>query len=361
MKTLCLILIFQFLFSFGLFSQEYIFYGKEKFTINGTSFSEAEKENSYNRLRTKDKSSVRAELWALSKNSSGISVGFETNSSIIKVRWKLSTGFRMSHMAKTGIGGVDLYCKVDTFWQYVNTGKPEKLENIQTLVEGMTKEKRVFILNLPLYDGVEILEIGIDKEAEIKPYKAFEGKPIVFYGTSITQGGCASRPGMAYTNIISRKTGKECINFGFSGNGRMEPELAEIISEIDAEFFVIDCIANMKAPQVKENTEKLIRIIRQKHPKTPIIFIESLIYENGFFNSSRKENIDEKNRILYEEVRRVASLNGDSLIFYIDNKEFLGNDHEATVDGTHFTDLGFMRFSEFLIKKFKEFGLLGFT
>lgn len=341
-----------------MFPQEIVYYGKEKFEIIGTVFNDTLKENPYQRLRANDKQNVRAELWTLSKNSSGISIAFETNSPIIKVKWKLSTGFRMSHMAKTGIGGVDLYCKNDTVWQFVNTGKPEKMENVATLVEDMTKERRQFILNLPLYDGIEFIEIGIEKGSEMKPYKPFEGKPIVFYGTSITQGGCASRPGMAYTNIISRKTNNECINFGFSGNGRMEPEIAEIIAGIDAKVFIIDCIANMKAPQVTENTESLIKIIRKKHPDTPIIFIESLIYENGYFNLPRKEMIDKKNSLLKQEVERVAMLNGDENIFYIDNSEFLGTDHEATVDGTHFTDLGFMRFSDFLILKMKEFGIL---
>lgn len=357
MKTVFLLVFFVLFFCINIYSQDIVYYGKERFQIVGTAFSDSLKENPYQRLRDSDEESVRPELWSLAKNSSGIAICFETNSTIIKVKWKLSTGFRMSHMASTGIRGVDLYCKVDTFWQYVNTGKPERIENIQTLVEGMNKEKRYFLLNLPLYDGVDVLEIGIEKGTEIKPYKPFANKPIVFYGTSITQGGCASRPGMAYTNIISRKTGIECINFGFSGNGRMEPELAEIISEIDAAVFVIDCMANMKAPQINENTEKLVKIIRQKHPKTPIVFIESLVYENGFFNSSRKEMIDNKNELLKNGIQRIVALNGDTAIFYIDNTEFLGNDHESTVDGTHFTDLGFMRFSDYLILKFKEFGI----
>ena len=108
-----------------------------------------------------------------------------------------------------------------------------------------------------------------------KPIKYAE-KPIVFYGTSITQGGCATRPGMAHTNIISRKLNVECINYGFSGNGRMEAEIAELIADIDAKFYVIECMANVSKDQIKENTIPLVNIIREKHPKTPILFVENI-------------------------------------------------------------------------------------
>ena len=190
---------------------------------------------------------------------------------------------------------------------------------------------------LPLYDGVIELEVGIDSLSEIiKPEKIID-KPIVFYGSSITQGGCASRPGMMYTSIISRKLNMECLNLGFSGNGKMEPELAEFFSGIDAKFYVFECVPN--------------------HPATPIVFIEGLIYERAFFNLKMQESIIERNRILRDNYDKLIKA-GSRDIYYINNKYPLGTDHEATVDGVHFTDLGFMRYADYLITKFEEFGLI---
>ena len=109
----------------------------------------------------------------------------------------------------------------------------------------MSKELREFKIFLPLYDGIENIEVGINSESFIKKPKKNHKKPIIFYGTSITQGACASRPGMAHTNIISRKLDIDCINFGFSGNGRMEQPIAELISMSDPLFYVIECMPNM--------------------------------------------------------------------------------------------------------------------
>ena len=264
---------------------------------------------------------------------------------------------KMNHMAETGIKGVDLYARVGNYWQFVNTGRPTVVKNEALIIENMTPVMREYRLFLPLYDGVSALEIGIDSLSKIIQPRKHKTKPIVFYGTSITQGGCASRPGMAYTNIISRKLDTDCINFGFSGNGRMEMPLVELISEIDAAFYVIDCIPNMTADQIHENTKPLIETIRKKRPNTPIVFIEQMIYEKAFFDSTVFQLITQKNSALKSEVT-ISIESGLTNIFYIDNQSPLGGDHEATVDGIHFTDLGFMRFADFLIEKFKQFRII---
>ena len=332
------------------------YYGKEFFLIEGTTIPDSLKESPYDRLPISYKNKVRTPVWELSKASAGISVRFLSNSTTIKVKWELLNNARMNHMAETGIKGIDLYCRVDDRWQYVNTARPSGKENEALLINNMSSEMREYKMFLPLYDGVTKLEIGIDTLRKIEKPARSDRRPIVFYGTSITQGGCASRPGMAYTNIISRKLNVECVNYGFSGNGRMESAIAELLSEIDASFFVIDCLPNMLSPEIRKNTHPLVEIIRSKHPSTPIVFVEGLLHERSFLDDTTKSRLDEKNRVLRSEYDKMLE-KGFTNIFYVDGKGALGDDHEGTVDGVHFTDLGFIRFADYLISKFKQYKL----
>ena len=130
-------------------------------------------------------------------------------------------------------------------------------------------------------------EIGLPADAKLskaEPYKNEDSslrKPIVFYGTSITQGGCASRPGMVHTAILQRRLDHPVVNLGFSGNGKMEPEVVELMAEIDASCFVIDCLPNMDAKEVAERTEPLVRKLREAQPKTPILLVEDRSYSDA--------------------------------------------------------------------------------
>lgn len=332
------------------------YYGKENFLIEGTTFTDSVKEYPYDRLPASYKNKVRSSVWDLSKNSAGISIRFLTNSSSVSVKWDLLNDTQMNHMAYTGIKGVDLYCKVDNQWQFVNTGRPEKKENVSLLISNMPVKMREYKLYFSLYEGVTKVEVGIDSLSEIvRPVKSNQ-KPLVFYGTSITQGGCASRPGMAYTNIISRKLNVDCINFGFSGNGRMEKPLAELISGIDASCYVIDGTGNMTPEEVHKNALPLVEIIRSKRAATPIVFIEGPISEKAYFDSLDMADINNKNMALKTEYEKMIK-SGFKNIYYIDNKGMKGNDHESTVDGVHFTDLGFLRYADFFLSKLKQFKL----
>jgi GDSL-like Lipase/Acylhydrolase family/N-terminus of Esterase_SGNH_hydro-type len=333
------------------------FYGKDSFLIEGIAFTDSARESPYDRFPLSAKGKVREAVWNLSKNSAGLAIRFSTNSSSISVKWKLMSGFTMNHMAATGIKGIDLYGKVDDHWQYINTGRPQGMENEALLVENMPGEWREYKMFLPLYDGVTNLEVGIDSMAEIRKPPKMQGKPIVFYGTSITQGGCASRPGMVYTSIISRKLSAECLNFGFSGNGKMEKEVVDLISEINAAFYVIDCVPNMQAGEIRERVIPLVETIRQKHPGSPVVFVEGPVYEKAFFDNEQMSMVNEKNRALYDSYQKLIE-SGTKNIYYINNKFSFDSDHEGTVDGTHLTDLGFMRFADYLISKFDKYKLL---
>jgi len=269
-------------------------------------------------------------------------------------------------MAATGIKGIDLYTKYNNKWRYVTTAGalvglktyqnksiPADSINEYELIKNMSPDFREYKLFLPLYDGVTKLEIGIDNNASIKKATPNPLKPIVFYGTSITQGGCASRPGMAHTNIISRKLDMDCINYGFSGNGRMETPIVELISEIDAHFYVIECMQNMNSEQVSERVRPLVDMIRSNHPYTPIVLVENMMYTTAFLDQTIETTLIQENEALKNEFDKIIK-RGTPNIFYIkDNKDFL-SDNEGTVDGVHLTDLGFLRYAEYLIENFKK-------
>jgi hypothetical protein len=329
------------------------YYGKDNFLIEGTGVPESEKESPYDRLPASFKQKVRKPVWELSKNSAGLSVRFISNSSSIKVRWDLLNNTEMNHMAETGIKGVDLYCKVNGTWKYVNTGRPSAIENEAALVSTLPPGNREFKLYLPLYDGTTKVEIGIDSLSIIKKPLPEKKLPIVFYGTSITQGGCASRPGMAYTNILSRKLDVDCINFGFSGNGRMETPVVEVIAGIQASFYVIDCLPNMSPRQVTDSVIPLARAIRSKNPTTPIVFLENIRYAKMPFEASLNNSINDKNQALRTEFDKLIK-EGMKGIFFINTEGATGTDGEGSVDGVHLTDLGFIRLADFLVKNFKE-------
>ena len=339
-------------------SKNIIYYGKDFFRLEGTVIPDSLKENRYDRLPFSYKNIVRDSLWELSKASAGMSIRFFSNSKSISVKWTLLNDFKMNHMAETGIKGVDLYFKNKDNWQYLNTGRPEGIKNESSLIDNMSTEMREFKIFLPLYDGISNIEVGIDSKSIIEKPVRNGNKPIIFYGTSITQGGCASRPGMAHTNIISRKLNIDCINFGFSGNGRMEQSIAKLISDLDPLFYVIECMPNMiNAENVTNKTIPLVNTIRDKNPETPIILVENFISEPSVLDKKGKEWIEKMNRALKNEYEKMIE-DGYNNLFYVNSKNATGRDHEGTVDGVHFTDLGFLRYADFLIDRFDEFKLI---
>jgi len=329
------------------------YYDHDFFLIEGTTLTDSEKENLYDRLPSSYKGKVRDAVWSLSKSSAGISVRFLSNSTTIRVKWELLNDAKMNHMAETGIKGIDLYFRNNGKWQYLNTARPAGKVNDYLLISNMDPVMREYRLYLPLYDGVTELEIGIDSLSSILKPERTNNKPIVFYGTSITQGGCASRPGMVHTSIISRKLDVECINFGFSGNGRMEKPLAELISGIDALFYVLDGTNNMTPEQIHENAIPLVEIIREKHPGTQIVFVEGLLNDKSYLDQKTRDAENAKNIALkreYDEMKNREFRN----IYYIEQSGGKGTDFESTVDGVHLTDLGFSRYADFLLKEFRR-------
>lgn len=303
----------------------------------------------YERLPGDMESGIRQQLWDLGRNSAGLTIRFRTNSTQVSARWETRNNFRMNHMTATGICGLDLYCLVDGDWVYAGTGIPQGKQSKATLVKNITAEDREFMLHLPLYDGPIALEIGVDSLATLLQPAVdlpVRKNPVVFYGTSILQGGCATRPGMCHTNILQRRLQRECINLGFSGNARLDYEIARLMASVkDASLFVIDCLPNVTPEKVRESMEQFYRIIRESHPETPILFVENPPFPNNRFNQQVAKELEEEDALLAEIVEKIKK-DGDKQVFLFTNEQMIGVDGEATVDACHFTDLGFMRYAD---------------
>jgi hypothetical protein len=298
----------------------------------------------YNRLPAKAETLVREAVWDLSHHTAGFFVQFKSNATSIMANWKLTEEkLAFPHMAGTGVSGLDLYVKTgDGSWHWLGIGKPDSIENTFMLVEGLSEAPREYLLNLPLYNGIEFVKLGVPAPFKIESVPPDARKPIVFYGTSITQGGCASRPGMCATAILGRSLDREIINLGFSGNGRMEPELAELLAELDPLVYFIDCLPNLMPDDVAERVEPFVEILRAAHPETPIVLAEGITYNNAFLvqnNSLENANSWKALRNAYENLLN----RGTKHLYYQIAEGQLGFDGEGTVDGVHPTDLGFYR------------------
>ena len=311
----------------------------------------------YNRLPDSLKNISRSPLWNLSKNSAGMAIRFRSNSTRIAVKWENIFNNHMNHMTDVGTKGLDLYCwESNEQWRFVNSARPTGKMNQAIIISNMQPKEKEYMLYLPLYDGLVSLSIGVDSSATInQPLIDYpvRKKPVVFYGTSILQGGCASRPGMAHTNIISRRLNRECINLGFSGNALLDLEVAKVISEVDASVFVLDFVPNASVEQMKERMETFYRIIRSKHPDTPVIFIEDPIFTHTLYDERIAKEVQRKNDILKEIFNRLKKENEKNIIL-ISSKNMLGEDGEATIDGIHFTDLGMMRYADLVCPIIKK-------
>ena len=191
------------------------------------------------------------------------------------------------------------------------------------------------------------MKIGISHDSFMvkAPGRDPKRKPILFYGTSITQGGCASRPGMCHTAIIGQWMDYPVLNFGFSGNGRMEPEMARLYAELDPSVYILDCLPNMNGDLVRERVVPFVNILREKHPGTPILLVEDRSYANSYISQPRRK-ANEANRAALKESYEQLKRNGVGKLFYLSGDTLLGEDREDTVDGSHPTDLGFMRQAE---------------
>ena len=313
----------------------------------------------YTRLTQQYMDSCRDDQKWLYNHSSGIAIRFATNSKRIAAQYNLKNNFHMQHMAMTGIKGTDLYYLNEErgVWEYVNTARPQeknfKADSIQSkvYVEHLDGEMHEYMLYLTLYDGVNWVQIGVDSTAQItKPQVENPRRmgKIVIYGTSIQQGGCASRVGMVPSAMIQREYNLECVNLATSGQARMDFYIAEALASIeDAICYVIDPVPNCTKDRCDTATYDFIKILRTLRPDVPIIMVEGLMYPYTRHSSYHAEYLPQKNEAFRRGYEQHKAENPEGL-YYMTHEGQTGPEMEGTVDGVHLTDYGFRAYADLL-------------
>lgn len=312
----------------------------------GRILPDAEREQWFDRLPASAQGVVTDAVWNLSRDSAGMLIRFETDATEIHVHYRLKKSrLAMPHMPATGVSGIDLYARdEDGKWKWVQVVKPSEQEVKTELISGLAAGRREYAAYLPLYNGVEFLRIGVPEG------NAFNGqvprdKPLVFYGTSITHGACASRPGMVHTAILGRWLDVPVVNLGFSGNGRMDEAVGDFLVQLDAAAFVIDCLPNMRPADVRAKCAPLVKQIRAHHAETPIILVEDRRNTNDWILPDRHQHHSDNHAALKAAYESLMS-EGIENLYYIPGDELYGSDTEGATDASHANDLGFMRQAE---------------
>ena len=314
--------------------------------IEGRAFDDVE--HYYDRLPANVTTNVNGGVRYMKHHTTGMQLRFRTDSKRVIVKWvPVNSSLAMDHMPATGVSGVDVYRQEpDGKWRYVNTGRIYKPEGSQLSVPWTPGD--ACLINLPLYNGVKSFSLGVDKNAKVEalgPRKSGVNKPVVFYGTSITHGGCCSRPGLAFVNRVGRDLDVPVVGLGFSGSGVMEFEMSEHLARIDASCYVLDCLWNMgsvngqnrRGRNVEENYEPFIRNLRAKRPDVPIVMAEQCDVYCGAPNAK-----DLYMRSLYEKLVKEGWKN----LVYLPKTRMYPGDMEGTVDGCHPNDLGMASMAE---------------
>lgn len=325
--------------------------------VQGRCWNEETGKN-YARLPLRAKGNVRSPLWNLSRHSAGIYLKFYTDAPEILVKYKVSGALAMPHMPATGVSGVDLYSSDADGNRKWCAGQYSFGDTVRYSYKNLTcrnhhSQGNEYCLYLPLYNSVEFLQIGVPKGSKLAFEAPSREKPIVVYGTSIAQGACASRPGMAWTNIVQRRLDVPVVNLGFSGNGQLDEDFVALLAECDAALFVIDCMPNLtdqRVEWVKERTMKTVRQLRSQS-QAPILLVEHDGYMGYHASEKLKEDFTAPNRQLREAYE---VLNTEVPDLHYMTFEELALDMDSQVDGVHATDLGMQQYANAYCRKIKD-------
>jgi lysophospholipase L1-like esterase len=318
-----------------------------------------EQQRTYARLPLKAKNLVNKAVWNLSQQSAGLSIAFYSNSPEIKIKYTVTGGRSMAHMPATGVSGVDLYATDRNGRSRWCAAKYSLGDTLVYTYDGLTYEDASnkgyeYTLFLPLYNSVSFLEIGVKDNASISFIPVSEEKPLVVYGTSIAQGACASRPGMAWINIINRTMEHPVVNLGFSGSGKLEKELFELLAETDAKLYIIDCMPNMISPAdtavIAERILTGIKTLRTRN-QAPVLLVEHSGYMNEYTSDRAEASYKASNRQLRKAYNTLMQQEPD--IYYL-TKEEIGLSMDAMVEGVHPSDLGMQQYADSYVKKIRE-------
>ena len=321
--------------------------------IEGRMFDDVD--HYYDRLPKNVTTNVNGGVRSMKHHTAGMQFRFTTDSKKLRFRWvPYSGGLSMDHMPSTGVSGIDIY-RFDAAkgkWLYYKTGRIWDGVKGGSLDVAWTPGTPCLV-NLPLYNGIKSFTLGIDKDATVAalpPRKSGVNKPVVFYGTSITHGGCCSRPGLAFPSIMGRDLDVPIVNLGFSGSGQGELEMSDHLAAIDASCYVIDCVWNMNPSLMEARYEKFVRNLRAKRPSTPIVLAEGC---DVYCDTEQSAGIKSRSKYvkpLYEQLKK----EGWQKLYFLPAKGQHADDFEGTVDGCHPNDWGMMHIAKAFGKAVKE-------
>ena len=323
-----------------------------------------ERENPYHRFPARAKETLRGNVWGLGRHAAGECITFTTNAKEIYVKYTVSGGKAMNHMPATGVTGVDLYTHErhgKELWVGASSysfGDTVRYQfgrgNQQIDFDG--GRHHLYTLYLPLYNEVKYLEIGVNEGAKFEFEEIRQDRPIVAYGTSIAQGACASRPGMAWTNILHRRMGRPVYNYGFSGNAYFEKSIIDFLGEIDAKVYIFDALPNSHSISpievLTDTIVKAVKQLREVRPNTPILLADHLGYPHGGtikYWKGQEDHANKAQKAAYEKL--IAE--GVKHVYHLTYAE-LGMHQDATVEGIHPSDYGMVIYADAYEKKLRE-------
>ena len=303
----------------------------------------------YRRMKYEDAIAVSEKVALISQNPAGGRIRFITDSPYIAIYVKYDSAFFIPNYSFTATAGFDLYSKNRYIGAYIPPhGTKDIFESIIDLDDDLQGQE--YTINFPICSSIKEIYIGVKDGSILKKATDYTiKKPVIFYGSSTTQGGCASRPGNIYENIVSREFDCDFLNLGFGGNALGEEAMARYIANFEMSAFVYDYDYNAPTPEHLEKThDKMFKIIREANPNLPIIMMTAPKY---YLNSD-----DEKRVAIIEKTYQNAVNSGDKNVRLIYGKDMLASvKDEALADNIHPGDAGFKNIATFVIKALKEF------
>ena len=325
-------------------------------TLNICGYTLKSEKTPYSRFDPTQYPMPNKHIVGMSKYSTGMYVMFSTDSKTISAKWKWVKRGMGNNMTPILQRGLDLYIEKDGKWYFVGVGRPSgdqnKCESSFKIAKNMPSGTKKCMLYLPAWCEVTELQIGVDAGSSIEAIESPYRYKILTHGSSVTHGASASRPGMTYTARMSRYTGFDFVNFGFSGECKLQPEFAKIIAETEADAYMFDAFSNPTPKEIRERLEPFIKTITEAHPDKAFIFLQTHMREDTLFeekwlnfNLERRATVRE---LMPQMVKKYKN------VYFLDAENITSADYDGTVDGAHPTDLGFDNFIKTWMPKVKK-------
>lgn len=334
----------------GITTSQIVWHEATHWPVEGRGFPESTLARHFERLPARAEPVVPANVWRLSRQPAGLSLRFASDAPALFARWELE-GPLVYDQTDSALrcGGLDLYGRdAAGGWRFAGFGKPAMagVSEARLTNETLATGRREYRLYLPHTIPVSKFEVGVPTGSVCEPVAVDPRAPLVCWGTSIMHGARASRPGMSWLSILQRRLDYPLVNLGFSGNGRMDPEVAAFVAEIDAAGYVIDCLPNMSPEQITERVPGVVRILRERRPAVPIVFVGDRLFGDAALLPGRGEAFARKNAALEAAVATHPDVQ------FLKGRDFFGPD--GTVDGSHPNDLGATRMADVLEPVFRN-------